>query len=324
MVKFPLSGDLSCALRTHYADGEGAAVRLWQLDMTERFLHFYERASRPGTSMDERWRLWRKMGRFAPVPTTPDGMKRAREMFEAVWPRYGQSLDAIAAGGAAVREAAPGVLGDVMQLLACRGRTLPPVLVVFVGFFENNGFVERSGGLDVVGIPAELAETQRPLTMAREFTQLVHRWKARLSGRRERRVARAVVSEGLAMHAGAALVPGRTVEEYVMEPESGWWASCVQRREEILRGVRESLTAAVSDSLSRRTGDERSRGTGAPGGPADRQREARAAGWWVVEHWLRQGASLADIAGWDEDSLVQRADRAIGELLVSPLPTASP
>src|SRR5690606_732334 len=112
-------------------------------------------------------------------------------------------------------------------LLACRGRTLPPVLVVFVGFFENNGFVERSGGLDVVGIPAELAETQRPLTMAREFTQLVHRWKARLSGRRERRVARAVVSEGLAMHAGAALVPGRTVEEYVMEPESGWWASCV-------------------------------------------------------------------------------------------------
>src|SRR5690606_31931676 len=126
LVKFPLSRDLSCALRTHYADGEGAAVRLWQLDMTERFLHFYERASRPGTSMDERWRLWRKMGRFAPVPTTPDGMKRAREMFEAVWPRYGQSLDAIAAGGAAVREAPPGCWGTSCSCWrAAAGRCRP-------------------------------------------------------------------------------------------------------------------------------------------------------------------------------------------------------
>src|SRR5690606_2710723 len=234
LVKFPLSRDLSCALRTHYADGEGAAVREWQLDMTERFLRFYERASRPGTSMDERWRLWRKMGRFAPVPTTPDGMKRAREMFEAVWPRYGQSLDAIAAGGAAVREAAPGVLGDVMQLLACRGRTLPPVLVVFGGFFENNGFVERSGGLDVFGIPAGWAARQGGRSMRREFTRLVPRRKAGLGGRRARRVGRAVVREGLAMHAGAARVHGRSVEGYVRVAESGWWACCVQRREEIL------------------------------------------------------------------------------------------
>lgn len=103
------------------------------------------------------------------------------------------------------------------------------------------------------------------------------------------------------------MVPGRPVTDYV-EHKPGWWAEANQRREAILEGILPALEAEDSETVFRYT-----IGTG-PGGV---EREAYAAGWWVIDHLRRSGMSLAEIARVSEQDMPGLARRAIREMLAA-------
>src|SRR5690606_26832582 len=58
------------------------------IDLTPRFLDFYERASHEGLDPDARWTLWQEAYGFAAVPPTPEGSRAARALLDAAWDRY--------------------------------------------------------------------------------------------------------------------------------------------------------------------------------------------------------------------------------------------
>jgi hypothetical protein len=64
------------------------AINLEVVDLTPRFLAFYEAAQAVDTDADVRWRLWQEHYGFAAVPPTPDGQALARRLLDEAWTAY--------------------------------------------------------------------------------------------------------------------------------------------------------------------------------------------------------------------------------------------
>jgi len=278
-------------------------VELEIVDLTPRFLDFYVAAREQRAGPELRWQLWQERYGFAAVPPTPDGRELARRLLEEAWDRYPEVIDRIRAGAAGLQPAPLPVLQRVIALLRCPAVAVR--LVVFVGFLEGNAFGYGHEGRPTVCIPVEQDPTARELTLPHEFTHAVHLVTAGLSGGWERPVAQIVMEEGLATRVTEALVPGREPAEYV-EFSPGWLARCGERREAILRGIREHLGDHSAEAVHRFTV-----GTGTTG----LEREAYYAGWLVVGHWLDQGRTLAELAHVPPERMVPEVEDALVGLL---------
>ncbi|HTU12625.1 MAG TPA: DUF2268 domain-containing putative Zn-dependent protease [Allosphingosinicella sp.] len=269
------------------------------LDITPRFLAFYE-AARNAPDATARFALWTEHYGFAAVPPGPRGEAMARQLLEQGWPRYAAALPMIRRGAALFGTEPIETLRAVTRLLEADGEVTIR-LTAYVGAFDDNAF--SAGG--AIAFPVEMAPELRRLIMAHEFTHAVHMRLAGLSGGWERSIAETIVQEGLAVHVARELTPGRTMAQYI-EHRPGWWDSVSARRAAVLRGLVPVLASKDGETVFRFTVGQGTTGS---------EREAYAAGWWVVEQLRRQGMSLAQIARIPESEMAGLVERTINRML---------
>ena len=278
-------------------------LRLEVVDRTPQFLTFY-RAAR-GTEGDARFALWEEHYDFAAVPPGPRGQEIARRLLDGAWTRYGAALPDIQAGAARLGDLPLDVLEKVAAVLEVRD-PLKVRLTTYVGAFDNNAFTSRAGdGTPNVYFAIETEPHRRDVILPHEMTHAVHLDLARMSGGWERTIAATVIMEGLSVHTTMKVAPGFKEAEYI-EYSSGWWDSARSKKQEIMAGILPVLADSKPETVFRFT-----MGTGVAG----LEREAYAAGFWVVEQLLREGMSLAQIARVSESEIPALARGAAERML---------
>lgn len=276
-----------------------AAVKLF--DLCPKWLRFYELA-KDEPDPDRRWQLWQEHYRFAAIPPTEEGLKRARTMLDASFNRYPTALDAIALGGQGFRPQPQASLDAVCEVLHFDG-DLTVECVLFVGNFENNAFAFTMNDMSRVHFPVETAE-YRKVAMAHEFAHVVHE---RLCGVGGYVIPIAVLAmkEGIAMHTSKAVVPGEPDGVYTSMIEPAWLDRCGAKHGAILDGIAPFLTEASEEAMWRFT-----MGTGTAG----EVREVYYVGWHVVDHLLRQGRTLAELARLQEGEIIAVVQETVAAL----------
>ncbi|MCX9157997.1 DUF2268 domain-containing putative Zn-dependent protease [Niveibacterium sp. 24ML] len=273
-------------------------------DLSERFIGFYNEASKPGLDADQRWKLWQTQYGFSAMPNDPAGMAMARALLDAAWPRYPEVMDRIVTGYAGMRPSPERQARAAAELLKL-DQPMRLRLVAYVGFLEGNGFTLGNRGEVRVAIPIEDAPEHRAITAAHELTHAVHISLGALEGEGAQTVAAVALSEGLAMHASRALVPGGRIERYV-EYLPGWFRDAESMQRQIYEAIRPQLIREDPDTLMRVTHGHGNTGL---------EREAYYLGWKVVELWLSEGRSLAQIARIPAARMVEEVDAAVGRLI---------
>lgn len=284
-------------------------LRVNIIDLSPRFLDFHAAASAAGVDAEQRWTLWQQRYGFAAVPPTPEGQAMARRMLEQAWPRYAGALPLIRRGAKAMRPQPLDTLRAVAAVLEPR-EPVEVDVVAYVGAFDGNAFSSGQDGRPTVAVPLEMDERQREAILPHEMTHAVHIVTADLSGGWERSIAATLMQEGLATHVAHEVVPDRPLAELI-EYTPGWWAEVQPKRRGILQAILPALEAKDGDTVFRFTMGK---------GPNGFEREAYAAGWWVIEHLRRQGMSLAEIARIPEAEMPAVARRAIEQMLAGSEP----
>jgi hypothetical protein len=307
-----LAGGMACSVRrpppstaTLRTEPAAAAGRVIVVDMTPKFLAFYDSATARHVDADARWELWRRLYNFAAVPPTPFGREMARRLLDSAWARYPAALPRIRQGLAGLGVSPDSILNHVTALLGC-GDTVGVGLRVFVGGFEGNAFAYNApDGTPFVAIPVEAGDAK--LSMVHEFTHAVHRSSAcaGFPPGYQQSLALLVLSEGVAMRVTEQLIPGHPPTYYLHGSEE-WLASARAKRDTILRGVRKHLRQSDEATIQRFT-------FGA--GTSGISREAYYAGWEVTGGLLRMGLSLREIAATPAGSVPELVERAIDHLV---------
>jgi hypothetical protein len=286
-----------------YANRFGGRVTV--VDMTPKFLAFYDSATAGRADADARWELWQRLYNVAAVPPTPFGRDMARRLLDSAWARYPAVLPRIRQGLAGLGVAPDSILHRVTELLGC-GDAVRVGLRLFVGGFEGNAFAYNApDGTPLVAIPVEAGDAK--LSMVHEFAHAVHRSPAcaGFPPGYQQSLAHLVLSEGVAMRVTERLIPGHAAT-YYLHGSADWLASARAKRDTVLRGVRKHLRQNDEATVRRFTF-----GTGTSG----ISREAYYAGWEVTGALLRMGLSLQEIATTPASRVPELVDRAIDQLL---------
>ncbi len=285
-------------------------ARVTVVDLSRKFLAFYDSASARPLDPDARWALWKRLYDFAAVPPTPFGDTLARRLLDGAWDRYPAALPRIRQGAAALGFAPDSVLERVVRLLGCGGDTRVR-LVAFVGGFEANAFAFAGPqGEPTIALPLEAGDALR--SAAHELTHAVQRSAgcADMKSGYGQSLAELVSTEGIAMRAVERLLPGHPTRYYLAGTQP-WLDSASARRGAILQGIREHLTDAGAATAQRFTF-----GPGTTG----LHREAYYAGWEVIGALLRSGVSLHDIAVTPAAGIDDLVSRGLAEALQAPAP----
>jgi hypothetical protein len=278
--------------------------RVEVVDLTPRFLAFYDSATARHADPDLRWELWRRLYHFAAVPPTPFGDSLARQLLDSAWARYPAALPGIRKGASAIDMSPDAAFERVAALLKC-GDTVRIRLTVFVGGFEGNAFA--SGLRDSkysIALPVEAGNPAR--SMIHELVHAVHRGGcAQFRTEYGQSLAELVVTEGLAMRVVERALPGHDAEFYTVAAP-GWLAEARRRRAAILNGIEAHLTDSGPAVVHRFTFGE---------GTTGLSREAYYAAWELVGAMMeRLGMSLHDVAivpPTEYPALIRRAIDAV-------------
>lgn len=279
------------------------AVTLDVLDLTPKFLAFYDAAQKEHVTEDQRWELWKKLYGFAAVPPTPEGQAIARKLLDAAWPRYPAALGRIRQGPAAIVPKPQDALDQVATLL---GADVPidVKLLVYVGGFEGNAFTSPGkDGAPTVAIPVE--EEHPGLLMTHEFTHAVEAEQAGLSLDWRRSIAHTIFTEGLAMRAVQAIHPGEADVAYIGEMTPGWYASAQKKNAQILADITPHLAEDSSEVVMRYTMGQ---------GGAGVEREAYYAGWLVIGDLLNHGWTFPRLARVSDPDMAKLCAESLARL----------
>lgn len=272
-------------------------------DLSARFLAFFD-AAKNEADEERRFALWQAHYAFAAVPPGPQGEALARQLLRQAWSRYPAALPVIRRGAGPIGAEALTMLVRIANLLGDR-EPIDVKLLAYVGGFEDNAFTYADAGRPVVAVPIETSPRQRSLLLAHELTHAVHLKTAKLSGGWERSIAQTIIQEGLATHVARRVAPGQPLVAY-LEHTPGWWNAAQAKRSAILK--------AILPVLEKSDGETVFRFTIGPG-PNGLEREAYAAGWYVIEDLLTQGTSLAEIARIPEERMASVVRSSIERLL---------
>jgi hypothetical protein len=271
------------------------------VDLSRKFLVFFDSASKTPLDRDTRWALWQRLYGFAARPPGPFGDTLARRLFEGAWERYPAALAQIRRGAAGLGFAPDTVLRKVVNLLGCGGDTRVK-LIVFVGGFEGNAFAfPGPDGTQTIAIPLEAGDALGALT--HELTHAVHhsRGCANISSGYEMSLPELVISEGLAMRVTERLIPGHPSIHYIGGTQD-WLDSANARRTAILDGIRQHVSDSGAATAQRFTFGTGTTGLG---------REGYYAGWLVTGALLDSGLSLHEIATVPSEKLAALVARGM-------------
>ena len=283
------------------------ALSVEVVDLTPRFIKFYETATAEKADPERRWQLWQQLYGFAAVPPTPEGKAMARTLLDQAWSQYPEVMARIRQGAAVLKPSPQSILESVAKLLNGTQHPIKVRVIVFVGGLENNAFayVDKEG-VSVVAVPVESSDEDLRLNLTHEFTHAVHIKIAGLSGTWERSISETILMEGLAMRVTEKLIPGKTAEFYTVARSKEWLPEADKRQKAILTGIQQHLDKSDSETVSRFTfGD----------GTTGLKREAYYAGWVVVGKFEEQGMTLADIAKLPRSSMNAVINGAINALI---------
>lgn len=278
-------------------------VTLDVLDLTPKFLAFYDAAQKEHANADQRWEQWKKMYGFAAVPPTPEGQALARKLLDAAWPKYPAALGRIRQGPAAIVPKPQLALEQVATLLSV-DVPIDVKLLVYVGGFEGNAFTAPDkDGAPKVAIPVE--DEHPGLLMTHEFTHAVEAEQAGLSLDWRRSIAHTIFTEGLAMHAVQAIHPGEADVAYIGEVAPGWYAKAQAKQAQILADIAPHLGEDSSDAVMRYTMGQ---------GGAGVEREAYYAGWLVIGDLLNHGWTFPRLARVSDADMTKLCAESLARL----------
>lgn len=303
----PLLGAAGCVAHqapsvvSRSVDSTAHGSHVTVVDLSKKFLVFFDSASRTRLDPDARWAMWKRLYAFAAVPPGPFGDTLARRLFEGAWDRYPGALARIRRGADGFGFVPDTILQQVAGLLGCGGNTRVQ-LIAFVGGFEGNAFAfPGPDGTQSIAIPLEAGEPRGALV--HEVTHAVHHSSgcASITSGYEQSLPELVMSEGLAMRVAERLIPGQSSIHYIAGSQA-WLDSANARRTAILNGIQQHISEAGAATAQRFTF-----GTGSTG----LQREGYYAGWVVTGALLDSGLSLHDIAITPSARLVTLISRGI-------------
>lgn len=275
----------------------GTTDQLRVVDLTPRFLDFYESAKSLQDG-GERFLVWKEKYDFVALPPDlPDRDERARRMLTDAWPRYEEAIERIKAGPQRLEPES--MLDGVASLLAVQDELPSISLLFYVGMFEGNAFfAPQPNDSLLVGLPVEGPEDELQVSLAHELFHAVHHSIRDDDSSLEDNVASLIISEGLAMWASRELVPGRETSVYT-GGKIGWLEACKSSLQDILHGVRVNLQRSDRAFLNTLTV-----GNGVTG----LNREAYCAGWHLVGKLLANGVSFSALARAERPAkLIERA-----------------
>lgn len=279
------------------------------IDLTPKFLKFYDSATVKNLDAERRWELWKKLYGFAAVPPGPSGEKMARTLLDNAWPKYPGVMDRIRLGAPVLNPAPINILERVAKLLNADTSqdSVKVKLYVFVGGLENNAFAFPDHGIPAVAIPVEIDNKELELTMTHEFTHAVHiKIADHIWGSYPTTLATLVLMEGLAMRVTEHLIPGHTPETYTNARSDTWLKECEAQRVTILKGIQQHLADSASEARSKFI-----YGEGTSGHP----REAYYAGWIIIGQLEKQGMTLSDLARLSPASVHDLLNKTIDEMI---------
>jgi len=291
----------------HFSVNGGLSVQI--IDLTPKFLKFYDSATVNNMDADSRWALWKKLYGFAAVPPGPAGEKMARTLLDNAWPKYPTVMNRIRLGASILNPTPLHILERVARLLNADTTqdSIKVKLYVFVGGLENNAFAFPDHGIPAVAIPVEIDNKELELTMTHEFTHAVHTKIAdHIWGSYPTTLATLVLMEGLAMRVTEQLVPGHTPETYTNAHSDTWLKECEKQRATILKGIRQHLDDNASEARSKFIYGDGSSGL---------RREAYYAGWIIVGQLQKQGMTLSNLARLSPQSVRELLDKTITTML---------
>ena len=296
---------IALAATPHHAAAQ-SNVSVKVVDLTPKFVAFYEQALKENADSERRWALWEQLDNFAAVPPIAAGKQMARKLLDSAWARYPAAMDRIRAGAGALQPAPQPILEQVATLLGSGDAAVQIALIVFVGGFESNAFTGgRTNGVTMIAVPVEDSDEQHRIAMTHEFTHAVQAALGSWSGTRT--VAGTVFAEGVAMRATQALVPGLPETRY-SHSDPAWLAKCRGNQAAILDSLRAHYAERGPEATSRFTV-----GMGTTG----MQREAYCAGWLVLGYGLAHGDSFASLAHLSEDDAQAWVERTTTALLAA-------
>ncbi len=278
-------------------------VALNVLDLTPKFLAFYDAAQKEHATPDQRWELWKKLYGFAAVPPTPEGQAIARKLLDAAWPKYPVALPRIRQGPAVITPKPQDALDKVATLLQV-DVPIEVKLIVYVGGFEDNAFTAPDKkGIPTVAIPIEIENPG--MLMTHEFTHAVEAEQAGLSLEWRRTIAHTIFTEGLAMRVVQTIHPGQPDADYVGEMTEGWYARAQAKQEQIFADIAPHLADDSSAAVMRYTMGQ---------GGAGIEREAYYVGWTVTGDLLDHGWTLPRLARVKDAEMTKLCSESLARL----------
>jgi imidazolonepropionase-like amidohydrolase len=284
--------------------GQASLRTVQVVDLSQKFLDFYEAAVRTNATPDERWRLWKEKYDYAGVPPIPAGQQMAREQLDAAWTKYPGALERIRRGAAALTPSPQKRLDEVATLLGA-DQPVHIRLIAFVGAFHKNAFASGlKDGVSTISIPLEDSDQDHALAMTHEFTHAVQMQTGSWNGQS---VASQIFAEGVAMRVTEHLNPGLPVTNYTAG-SAEWMQRCEARLPQILAELNQHLGETGAEAVSRFTV-----GTGA----ASLGREVYCAGWHIVGKLLQDGTTFPELAHLMQDEADAKVTAAIKAMLDS-------
>jgi hypothetical protein len=238
-------------------------------DTSKAFLRFYEDASKPDVTADQRAALWKQ--------TYDVGLAQDPVAFANSWPRYAAVLGAVKGGFDGIKPSPVDMLG---RIAGAARFTEPTKLTLFayVGTFDKPAQLLQRNNELTLALPLELD----PQLLA---SQAAHALAAYMVARVDsnpanaKTVAERLVLEGVALnHVRIALGAGGS-DNQVLAGWPGYDASAAARLVDMARSVKPLLADAKPETIARLV----------------ESRELPLLGYQVVKTWQGRGLANAEI-----------------------------
>ncbi|RWZ55260.1 hypothetical protein EQV77_11480 [Halobacillus fulvus] len=267
--------------------------------MLDRFLSFYDQASREGAGAERKYELWLEYYDF---PHVPPGYRRdqlPREMIDYAWDRYSLVYDSIK-----YFHTEESKWQERFYQLKQHLNVLEPIhvhLLFFVGTFETDPFVFKEGETYTLCFPVEMDNHE--LRITHELARIVHCHRSGLAPSHTRTLAQLIFQEGIALHSSQSLLDTEQAEDifsFFDEEE------CAREPNRVILNILPHLYRTDYEALYSFT-----KGTGASGF----EREAIYTGWNLIGHLLVKGRTLHDLAAISAEDVNALVERTLFSIL---------